>query len=70
MAFSDLTTQITKLQSKPGHETVKHLLCNILKEQLGATDDEIALEDNLKIVCKGRIGLRPKSWTDFGKSLV
>ena len=47
--------KLTKLQSKPGHETVKHLLCNILKEQLGATDDEIALEDNLKIVCKGRI---------------
>ena len=51
----NLTEQIIKLQSKPGHETVKCLLRDVLKEQLGATDNEIALEDNLKIVCKGRI---------------
>ena len=53
--MANLTEQIIKLQSKPGHETVKCLLRDVLKEQLGATDDEIALEDNLKIVCKGRI---------------
>ena len=54
-SLENLTKQIIKLQSKPGHETVKCLLRDVLKEQLGATDDEIALEDNLKIVCKGRI---------------
>ncbi len=46
--------QILKLSKKPGHETVKHLLCNILKEKLGATDDEITLEANL-LTCRGRI---------------
>ena len=52
MAFA---STIKKLHSKPGHETVKHILCNILKDQLGANDDEIVFEDQLKVICKGRI---------------
>ena len=52
MAFA---STIKKLHSKPGHETVKHILCNILKDQLGAKDDEIVFEDQLKVICKERI---------------
>ena len=53
MACQNLTEQIKILQSRPGHEKVRHILCNILKEQLGAKDDEITLEDRL--LCRGRI---------------
>ncbi len=53
MASQILTEQIKILQSRPGHEKVKHILCNILKEQLEAKDDEITLEERL--LCRGRI---------------
>ena len=46
--------EIRLLSTKPGHEKVRHLLCNILKTELGAKDDEIALEENL-LTCRGRI---------------
>ena len=46
--------QIVLLQSKPGHEKVRHALSNILKEQLGAKDEEIAFEERL-LTCRGRI---------------
>ena len=49
-----LKEQIIILSGKPGHEKVKHLLCDILKNQLGAKDDEIDLEENL-LTCRGRI---------------
>ena len=54
MASQVLAEQIAKLQSKPGHETVKCLIRDVLKEQLGATDDDIAMEQNL-LTCRGRI---------------
>jgi len=30
MTPQSIHQQITKLSNKPGHETVKHLLCNVL----------------------------------------
>ena len=48
-----LTEQIRILQGQPGHEKVKVHLRDILKEQLGAKEDEIALEE--KLSCRGRI---------------
>ena len=44
MPGQNISEQVTKLSNKPGHETVKYLLYNVLKEQLGATDDEIDLD--------------------------
>ena len=50
----DIQEQIIILSRKPGHEKVRHLLCNILKDQLGAETDEIDFEQNL-LTCRGRI---------------
>ena len=50
----DIQEQIIILSRKPGHEKVRHLLCNILKGQLGAETDEIDFEQNL-LTCRGRI---------------
>ena len=54
MATQDIQEQIIILSRKPGHEKVRHLLCNILKDQLGAKADEIDFEKNL-LTCRGRI---------------
>ncbi len=54
MAGQNLKQQIAALQQKPGHEKVRHILCNVLKEGLGAKDEEITLEATL-LTCKGRI---------------
>ena len=53
MTNHNLTKNIQTLQRKPGHEKVKNILYNILKENLGAKEDEIALEERL--TCRGRI---------------
>ena len=53
MTNHNLAEQIQILQRKPGHEKVRHILCNILKENLGAKEDEITLEERL--TCRGRI---------------
>ena len=53
MAHQKLNEQIRRLAGKPGHETVRHILSNILKERLGAKDDEIVFEE--KLACRGRI---------------
>ena len=50
---NNLTEHIQTLYRKPGHEKVRHILCNILKENLGAKESEIALEERL--TCRGRI---------------
>ncbi len=54
MASQKLTDQTKQLSGKPGHENVKHILCDILKEQLGAKNQEIAFENRL-LTCQGRI---------------
>ncbi len=54
MASQSIQQQVVRLSQKPGHGQVKHLLCNILKEKLGAKDNEIALESQL-LTCRGRI---------------
>ncbi len=54
MAPQKLTEQIRHLAKRPGHEKVRHILSNILKEQLGAKNEEIAFEENL-LACRGRI---------------
>ena len=48
------TEQLRDLSRKPGHEKVRHILCNILKTQLGAKEQDISFEDNL-LTCRGRI---------------
>ena len=53
MSSQKLKEQINLLVKKPGHEKVRHILSNILKEQLDAKDDEIAFEE--KLTCRGRI---------------
>ena len=53
MATHKLKEHIQTLYKKPGHENVRYTLCNILKENLGAKEDEIALEKRL--TCRGRI---------------
>ena len=53
MAHQKLKEQIRRLAGKPGHETVRHILSTILKERLGAKDDEITFEE--KLACRGRI---------------
>ena len=54
MVSQTLTDQIGHLVKKPGHEKVKYILSNILKEQLGAKQDEIDFEERL-LACQGRI---------------
>ena len=53
MATHKLKEHIQTLCRKPGHEKVRHILCNILKANLGAKESEIALEERL--TCRGRI---------------
>ena len=54
MTSQTLTDQIGHLVKKPGHENVRHILSNILKEQLGAKQEEIDFEERL-LACQGRI---------------
>ena len=50
----DIQEQIIILSKKPGHEKVRYLLSNILKDQLEAKTEEIDFEQNL-LTCRGRI---------------
>ncbi len=54
MTSQKLKEQIRHIAGKPGHEKVKHVLSNILKERLGAKNEEITFEERL-FTCRGRI---------------
>lgn len=54
MALQNRRQNIETLHTKPGHEKVRSILYNLLKEEFNATDDDIVLEGHL-INAKGRI---------------